>query len=551
MLKTLKLVVIWVLVASAHQRGNNHKMDCTKRERLHAVRDGILQARDWHANERASRPSVAEWYAGRSVFITGGSGFLGRVLIELLLRSCPDIGPIYLLMRSKKGVDPKDRLGVLLDVPLFDRLRAEQPAALSKVRTVPGDIEAPSLGLSDADRQLLCAEVSVVFHVAASVRFDDPLQKALRTNLQSTKDIVQLARDMPRLKVLVHVSTAYSYTNQNPIEEHVYSNTLDWRRALQLAELPAKDQKAIDFLGPKLRGPQPNTYTFTKGLAEHLVQEASRDLPIIIVRPSIVVTSHSDPLPGWIDNLNGAAGIVVANLKGVMRYVNVNLDMALDSVPVDVATKLIVLASWSKGLGLQLSDEQVDVVNATVGTDFGLNFSEAAHLQHKHGVDYKVPYPGSLRPPSLRYEPCPVLYALLHFYHHLVFAFVVDLLARALGQKPRALGLYRKLAIGMQSIAPFMREFTFIMKNQRTLQEMIHPSDLKTLDFLEIYNGRDSEEQMVATMVNQMRGVLLYTLKEEFNVEKNSARLHLGGSCALTTPSWPSYSLGSSLFSTR
>ncbi|XP_034249185.1 putative fatty acyl-CoA reductase CG5065 isoform X4 [Thrips palmi] len=443
MLKTLKLVVIWVLVASAHQRGNNHKMDCTKRERLHAVRDGILQARDWHANERASRPSVAEWYAGRSVFITGGSGFLGRVLIELLLRSCPDIGPIYLLMRSKKGVDPKDRLGVLLDVPLFDRLRAEQPAALSKVRTVPGDIEAPSLGLSDADRQLLCAEVSVVFHVAASVRFDDPLQKALRTNLQSTKDIVQLARDMPRLKVLVHVSTAYSYTNQNPIEEHVYSNTLDWRRALQLAELPAKDQKAIDFLGPKLRGPQPNTYTFTKGLAEHLVQEASRDLPIIIVRPSIVVTSHSDPLPGWIDNLNGAAGIVVANLKGVMRYVNVNLDMALDSVPVDVATKLIVLASWSKGLGLQL----------------------------------------------------------------------------------RALGLYRKLAIGMQSIAPFMREFTFIMKNQRTLQEMIHPSDLKTLDFLEIYNGRDSEEQMVATMVNQMRGVLLYTLKEEFNVEKNSARL--------------------------
>lgn len=59
--------------------------------------------------------SIKNFYGGAEIFITGGSGFLGRVLIEKLLRSCDRISKIYLLMRSKKGVEAKKRIEKLTD----------------------------------------------------------------------------------------------------------------------------------------------------------------------------------------------------------------------------------------------------------------------------------------------------------------------------------------------------------------------------------------------------------------------------------------------------
>ncbi|GJQ65123.1 hypothetical protein Trydic_g14446, partial [Trypoxylus dichotomus] len=52
---------------------------------------------------------VAENIEGRTIFITGGTGFLGKVLIEKMLR-CMEPKTIYLLIREKKGKNPKDRL---------------------------------------------------------------------------------------------------------------------------------------------------------------------------------------------------------------------------------------------------------------------------------------------------------------------------------------------------------------------------------------------------------------------------------------------------------
>jgi len=59
----------------------------------------------------ASTSQIAEFYRDRSVFVTGGTGFLGKVLVEKLLRSCPDIKSIYLLIRPKKeNANVYDRL---------------------------------------------------------------------------------------------------------------------------------------------------------------------------------------------------------------------------------------------------------------------------------------------------------------------------------------------------------------------------------------------------------------------------------------------------------
>lgn len=62
--------------------------------------------------------SVKDFYRDRSIFITGGTGFMGKVLVEKLLRSCPGIKNIYLLMRPKNGQDVQQRLQELLDVPV-------------------------------------------------------------------------------------------------------------------------------------------------------------------------------------------------------------------------------------------------------------------------------------------------------------------------------------------------------------------------------------------------------------------------------------------------
>lgn len=60
--------------------------------------------------KNATEVYIPAFYAGRSIFITGGTGFMGKVLIEKLLRSCPDVGKIFVLIRPKKGQSINDRL---------------------------------------------------------------------------------------------------------------------------------------------------------------------------------------------------------------------------------------------------------------------------------------------------------------------------------------------------------------------------------------------------------------------------------------------------------
>lgn len=61
---------------------------------------------------------IPAFYAGKSILITGATGFLGKVLIEKLLRSCPDVREIFLLMRPKKGMPIDGRLGKILALPV-------------------------------------------------------------------------------------------------------------------------------------------------------------------------------------------------------------------------------------------------------------------------------------------------------------------------------------------------------------------------------------------------------------------------------------------------
>ena len=75
-----------------------------------------------HSSTSSEYTSIAKFYTDRSVFITGGTGFMGKVLVEKLLRSCPGIKNIYLLIRPKKGQETAARLNDLLNTPVNRQL---------------------------------------------------------------------------------------------------------------------------------------------------------------------------------------------------------------------------------------------------------------------------------------------------------------------------------------------------------------------------------------------------------------------------------------------
>jgi fatty acyl-CoA reductase len=64
-------------------------------------------------NEKFS--PIQEFYHGQSIFITGGTGFIGKLLIEKLLRTCSGLASIYLLVRPKKGKDVHQRAEEIFD----------------------------------------------------------------------------------------------------------------------------------------------------------------------------------------------------------------------------------------------------------------------------------------------------------------------------------------------------------------------------------------------------------------------------------------------------
>ena len=89
-------------------------------------------------------------FSGQNVFITGGTGYLGRVLIHKLLTYCPDIGNLYLLMRAKKGVKQEKRLEDMKAHFLFESLEKKIPGQLDKLRVVQGDVQEIGKSILDS-----------------------------------------------------------------------------------------------------------------------------------------------------------------------------------------------------------------------------------------------------------------------------------------------------------------------------------------------------------------------------------------------------------------
>lgn len=146
---------------------------------------------------------INEYLKNKCVFITGATGFLGKSLIEKLLRSCYELDRIYLLVRPKKGKGTEERLDDLTDCKLFEKVKKLRPDYKSKMVAIAGDLEQDELGISQADKEVLCKNVNIVFHSAATVRFDEPMKMAVNMNIVGVKKIIALSKEMKHLEVRV------------------------------------------------------------------------------------------------------------------------------------------------------------------------------------------------------------------------------------------------------------------------------------------------------------------------------------------------------------
>ncbi len=145
---------------------------------------------------------VRDFFRGKTVLVTGGSGFLGKALVAKLLRDTQAKRVVLLLRSSRpkkgqeRGMSPRERLEeMLLTDAAFEGLTEEDKK--SRVCAMRGDVSMPGLGVDpEEEREAGVAAAGegevVVFHSAATVRFDEPMPEALRTNVEGTREVLRL-----------------------------------------------------------------------------------------------------------------------------------------------------------------------------------------------------------------------------------------------------------------------------------------------------------------------------------------------------------------------
>ncbi|KAG5319775.1 FACR1 reductase, partial [Acromyrmex heyeri] len=247
--------------------------------------------------------------------------------------------PLYNLFLFLHHINNKN-----ISEAVFDRIRSEFPGTLNKIFPIKGDVGLSELGLQPEDRDMLIQRVNIVFHSAATVRFDEPLKIAVNLNLVGTDRMLDLCKRMTNLISVIHVSTAYCNADRLEIEESIYITEMKPHTVIDMCE--NLDNETLKIIEKKLIGKHPNTYTLTKGLAEQIVVSKGSGLPIAIVRPSIVCAAYQEPFPGWIDNTCGITGIMTEISRGTVRSIMCNANLVVDVVPVDFVVNALICASW-------------------------------------------------------------------------------------------------------------------------------------------------------------------------------------------------------------
>lgn len=344
---------------------------------------------------------IAESLAGRRIAVTGATGFVGTALVERLLRCVPDC-EIVLLVRDGRRTSAAERARrEIFRNDAFDRLRetAAGPQGVEsfdamiarRVTTIAGDVGVDGLGLDDGGREML-ASCDIVIHSAATVSFDSPLDSAVEVNLLGPTRIATTLRDLEVTPHLVAVSTCYVAGNRRGhapeqlVSQGPFDLGLDWRHEVTAARRLRSDAEAESRLPDRLAGFRreardelgaagapalaakteqlrqrwvqdrlveagraraasvgwPDAYAFTKALGEQALVETKGDVPVSIVRPSIIESAWAEPRPGWIRGFRMAEPVIISYARGLLKEFPGVPEGTIDVIPVDIVVAAII-----------------------------------------------------------------------------------------------------------------------------------------------------------------------------------------------------------------
>ncbi len=346
-------------------------------------------------NRRQTKPlSVRKALAGKHIMLIGVTGFIGKVWLVNLLLDLPEIGRLYLLIRRQKTNPAVRRFEKLVEEsPVFDPLHERYGANLGqfiadRVEVLEGDASQPGLGLDRETTDRVLPVLDLVVNSSGLTDFNPDLRDALATNVDASMYILDFIRKSHHAGLL-HLSTCYvagardGRVPEKVRRDYTPAGLADFdaerehealygivRSAEEMAESPevsaqlrnealGKEHAAKDLAGPALdiqirknrirwlrnyvtdagmrRAKElgwPNTYTFTKSLAESLLAKYGDGLPVAIVRPAIVETSLDKPFRGWNEGINTSASLSYL-LGTVFRQLPSNERKRLDIIPVD------------------------------------------------------------------------------------------------------------------------------------------------------------------------------------------------------------------------
>lgn len=436
-----------------------------------------------------------------------------QCLLEKLLRSCPDLKTAYILMRPKRGKDVEERLETLIKSELFDRLRNSEfgQEQLNKIVAIKGDITEPLFGLAQKDIEQLSSDASIIFHSAATVKFVEPLSVAVQNNVVSVENLINLASKMKNLEALVHVSTAYSNCDRKQVEEVFYEAPIKADRLIDMASWISPAM--LEELSPILLGKRPNTYTYTKAVAESLLLERSKKLlpnvPIAMVRPSIVAGIWRQPICGWVDNFNGPTGVILSMMTGAIQAMVACPNYCADIVPVDIVANLIICTAWQvhgkqfrdtphleagsrRGSndnqpemvspGNPLRSEQISIFNCVSGTLNPVAWSDFAKYIKQIGLVY--PCNNLMRRPGTLLLSNENIFRAFNFINHTMVAYLGDFLLKMAGKKPKLVIIHDRMMKMITTLKPFTtNQWLFRCSNVTCLYEKLSPIDKEIFNF--------------------------------------------------------------------
>lgn len=217
-------------------------------------------------------------------------------------------------------------------------------------------------------------------------------------------------------------------------------------------------------------------------MAEHYVAKHEGKFPICIVRPSIVISSAKEPCPGWVDNVNGIAGLGCLAAIGMLRTIDWNYFATSDMVPVDYVANSLICAGYQTSTQ---SPKKMRVYNMTSGNMNPISWGVFFEMLRNEAVKSppnKIVRPMIQSPKHVRANP--IEFFLTKFFSELLFAYTIDIILSLIGYKKIMVKITQKMHHGYKILKPFTsNQWNFLSVNVTNMSDSLNDVDKNLFKF--------------------------------------------------------------------